>query len=98
VCLQGLFISFFPYFSLSPLTYFFIVKCISVFLILERVVDDSYDLRVEDAICDSLNYATFLNIFCIMLFYPFFYVLKTKKNSFSAHELSYDLKPQSLPP
>jgi hypothetical protein len=57
---------------LSSLSSLFIVNCVSLFLTLERVTHDTCDLRVIYGIYDFLNCATFLNIFCTMLFHPYF--------------------------
>jgi hypothetical protein len=47
----------------------FIINCVGLFLELERVANDTYNLQVTDVICDSLNYVGFLNILCTVLFY-----------------------------
>ena len=61
---------------------FFIVNCIRLFLILERVTYDTCDSRsrVTNIIRNFLNCFIFLNIFCIVLFYLIFLkVLKKTK-------------------
>jgi hypothetical protein len=69
----------FLFFSFLVL-FFFIINCIRLFLILERVAYDTCDSRVTNIICNFLNCFIFLNIFCIVLFYLIFLkVLKKTK-------------------
>jgi hypothetical protein len=65
------FLSFLIFLSILSL-FLFGVNCVSLFLILERVADDTCNSKVVDVIYDSLNCATLLNSFCTILFYPFF--------------------------
>ena len=64
VYLRDLFLFFSLFFSLSSL---FIVNRVNLFLEFKKVADE-----VTSVICDSLNYATFLNIFYTVLFYFIF--------------------------
>jgi hypothetical protein len=48
------------FFSLSPhISTLFIINYVSLFLILKRVAYDTYDSRVANVICNSLNYTIF---------------------------------------
>jgi hypothetical protein len=48
------------FFSLSPhISILFIINYVSLFLILKRVAYDTYDSRVANVICNSLNYTIF---------------------------------------
>jgi hypothetical protein len=76
VCPRGLFLSFFIFLCLSSL---FILNYASLFLEFNRAAYDTYDSRVADVICNSLNCAIFLNILCTLLFYPFKKSAKNKK-------------------
>jgi ABC-type spermidine/putrescine transport system permease subunit I len=89
VCPRGLFLSFFIFLCLSSL---FILNYASLFLEFKRAAYDTYDSRVADVICNSLNCAIFLNILCTLLFYPF---KKSAKNKKKNHFYSYFLKKET---
>jgi hypothetical protein len=55
----GLFLLFFPCFSLSPLSSLFILNYGSLFFKLKRVANVTCDSQVVDVILYSLNYTTF---------------------------------------
>ena len=89
VCPRGLFLSFLIFLCLSSL---FILNYASLFLEFKRAAYDTYDSRVADVICNSLNCAIFLNISCTLLFYPF---KKSAKNKKKNHFYSYFLKKET---
>jgi hypothetical protein len=75
----------FLFLSLSPLSSIYWILYPTILQFESR----RWYLRIANAVCDSLNYVIFLNTFCTVLFYQYFFYyakIKKKKNSWFLHQ------------